>query len=188
MRVLGLYNPRKNQLIADYLTATKGIFRGFSPAASGYLRFTVPLDPATLPASPAATLDPAASVQIIDIDTTSPEHGKRHLAETSWRRDEGVFWLSNTLAVAPALGYPLRPATRYAVVVTKKVRAEDGGELRPSDDTFTALSATPEGGVSFTVGTFDRGDPAGGRPTTVVPAAHRDGPGHCSTRREPRGR
>jgi predicted esterase len=134
VRVLGLYNPRENVLIEDYLRATKGLFRGFSPAASGYLRFTVPLDPKTLPEAPAATLDASASVQIIDVDPASPERGKRHLLETSWRRDEGVFWLSNTLAVSPALGYPLRPSTRYAIVVTKKVRGEDGGELRPSDD------------------------------------------------------
>ncbi len=134
VRVAGLYNPRENVLIEDYLRATKALFKGFSPAASGFLRFTVPIDPSTLPGTPASSLDPQASVQIIDIDPASPEHGKRHLLETSWRRDEGVFWLPNTLAVAPALGYPLRPSTRYAIVVTKKVHAEDGGELRPSDD------------------------------------------------------
>jgi predicted esterase len=134
VRVAGLYNPRENVLIEDYLRATKGLFKGFSPAASGFLRFTVPIDPKTLPETPAASLDPHASVQIIDVDPASPERGKRHLLETSWRRDEGVFWLPNTLAVAPALGYPLRPTTRYAIVVTKKVHGEDGGEIRPSDD------------------------------------------------------
>src|SRR5206468_2061389 len=96
------------------------------PAAMGYLRFTGDLDPASLPSSPAATLDAHASVQIVDVDPASPSRGQRQIAQTHWQKDDGVYWLKDTLAVGPALGTPLRPKTRYAIVVTRGARATDG--------------------------------------------------------------
>ena len=90
-----------------------------STAAAACLRFDGPLDPQSLPADPPASLATDSSVQIIDIDPLSPEHGKRHLAQLHWQADEAVYWPSNTLAVLPMLGRPLRPKTRYAVVVTR---------------------------------------------------------------------
>ena len=46
----------------------------------------------------------------------------RHLAVSP---GPGVYVPSNTLAFMPALGYPLRRSTRYALVVTNSVRAEE---------------------------------------------------------------
>lgn len=142
-RFAGLYNPENNRLIAGYVDAAKGLLRGFSPAASAYLRFTTPIDPSSLPADPRAALSPAASVQLVDVDPSSPERGARKLVQHHWRRDAGVFWLPNTLAVAPAFGYPLRPSTRYALVVTRQVRAEGGAAVEPSDDLAEVLGSRP---------------------------------------------
>ena len=66
-----------------------GVLDGFSPAAPGYLRFTGDIDPGTLPATPRDALDPGASVQLLDIDPTSPEHGQRKLVSLQWRQAAG---------------------------------------------------------------------------------------------------
>jgi hypothetical protein len=140
IRVTGMHNPNANVLVNDYIGSTKTVaLKGFSPAGSGYFRFTGPIDPATLPMDPKSTLDAGASVQIIDIDPKSPEHGKRRLTQTYWRQAEGIYWLPNTLAVAPALGYPLRPSTRYATIVTRGVKALDGSMIAPSADLVSVL-------------------------------------------------
>ena len=140
IRVTGMHNPNANVLVNDYIGSTKTVaLKGFSPAGSGYFRFTGPIDPSTLPADPKSTLDPGASVQIIDIDPKSPEHGKRRLAQTYWRQTEGIYWLANTLAVSPALGYPLRPNTRYATIITRAVKALDGTAIAPSADLVSVL-------------------------------------------------
>jgi hypothetical protein len=138
----GFYNPRIIPVLDTYVAEAKGILNGFSPAALGYVRFTGDIDPTTLPADPPSTLDPAASVQLIDVDPSSPEHGHRKLAQTYWRQTAGVYWLADTLAIGPALGWPLRPNTKYASVVTNKVRALDGSTITPSADLSAVLGVT----------------------------------------------
>jgi hypothetical protein len=128
-RLTGFYNPRGFPIIDDYAASVKGLLDGFSPAASGFMRFSGPIDEATLPATPKDALDPAASVQLLDIDPASPEHGKRKLVSLKWRAEEGVYYRPNTLAFMPAIGFPLRPHTRYALVVTDKVQAKTGGSI-----------------------------------------------------------
>ncbi len=143
IRVAGMHNPNANVLVNDYIGSTKTVgLKGFSPVGAAYFRFTGSIDPTTLPADPKSALDASASVQILDIDPMSPEHGKRRLLETYWRQTEGIYWLSNTLAVAPAFGYPLRPNTRYATLVTRAVKAGDGTAIRPSADLNEVLGAS----------------------------------------------
>ncbi|HEY2515287.1 MAG TPA: hypothetical protein VGI39_30680 [Polyangiaceae bacterium] len=135
----GLYNPFGEQILQTYEDAVAGAIFGFSTVANGYLRFGADLDPATLPASPTDTLDPHASVQLINVDPNSPEHGKRQLAQVYWRSDAGDYWPADTLVVGPALGYPLLPRTRYAIVVTSGVRAVGGASFVPSPDLAAVL-------------------------------------------------
>lgn len=139
----GWPNPSLVPLIDTYLTSMKGLLHGFSPAAATYLRFTGPLDPATLPADPPASAAPGSAVQIVDVDPASPEKGTRKLAMIEWREEQGVYWSPNTLAVLPMLGEPLRPKTRYAVVVTSKVRAKDGSAVHASHELAQALGTEP---------------------------------------------
>ncbi len=144
-RFTGWPNPSAVPLVADLTAVTEGLLRGFSPTAAAYLRFTGPIDPATLPASPAETGDAAAAVQMVDVDPTSPERGSRRLVHTKWRGAvaETSYYAANTLAVMPLLGRPLRPSTRYALVATKKVRAEGGAELARSPAFAQALGLAP---------------------------------------------
>jgi len=138
-RLIGYYNPKAVPILAQYIEAMDGKLDGFSPEAAGFLRFSLPLDEATLPADPKAGLDASASVQLIDVDPTSPEHGQRKLVSLYFREAAGVYWLPNTLAFQPTLGFPLRPKTQYALVVTDAVRAADGSEVGLSPDLSEVL-------------------------------------------------
>jgi hypothetical protein len=141
----GFYNPHQTIILDAYIKDTKGLLNGFSPQAFGYLRFTVDIDATTLPASPQASIDPGASVQLIDVDPASPERGKRKLLQTFWRQADGVYWFKDTLAVGPALGWPLRPKTKYAIVATSKLRAADGSAINASPDLKEVLGVSPPG-------------------------------------------
>lgn len=135
----GFYNPRQVPLITQIIANTKGLLQGFSPAAAMYLRFTGDIDPSTLPADPTHTTTATSSVQLVDVDPKSPERGQRHVLETFWQQADGVYWIHDTLAVRPALGYPLRPSTQYALVVTTGVKAADGSVVTPSADLSEVL-------------------------------------------------
>jgi hypothetical protein len=117
-----------------------GLFKGFSPSAAGYFRFTGDIDQSTLPADPPHAAMAGSSVQLVDVDPKSPEHGQRKLLETFfWPAPDGIYWIHDTLAVQPALGYPLRPNTQYAIVVTSAVTAADGSTITPSGDLAEVL-------------------------------------------------
>lgn len=140
-RLEGLYNPRNIAVIRVYIEAMKGVLDGFSPAAAGSLRFTGPIDASTLPQTPRAALSRDASVQLIDIDPASPERGQRKLVSLSWRQDEAVYILPNTLEFMPTIGFPLRAHTRYALVVTTALQAASGGAITASADLAAALGS-----------------------------------------------
>ena len=131
-RLTGFYNPKAFPIIDDYVVSVKGVLDGFSPAAAGYLRFTGAIDETSLPKTPKDGLDPKASVQLLDIDASSPEHGKRKLVSLKWRAAEGLYYRPDTLAFMPTVGTPLRPHTRYALVVTSALLAEGGGSIGQS--------------------------------------------------------
>jgi hypothetical protein len=143
VRFTGFYNPHLIPLLDQYLTDSKGLLKGFSPTALGFMRFTGDIDPSTLPATAQASADSSSSVQILDIDPNSPEHGTRKPAQTYWRKDDGVYWFKDTLAVGPALGYPLRANTKYAIVATNKLLTSDGKPMPPSDDLRAVLDLAP---------------------------------------------
>lgn len=141
IRLNGYPNPRSAPLIESYLGTMEGRLDGFSPVAAGYLRFTVALDPASLPATALASLDATSSVQLVDVDPSSPDHGTRRPVELRFVADPGVYWPANTLAFMPAIGAPLRSGVRYALIVTDAVRASDGERVAPSDDLAAVLGA-----------------------------------------------
>ncbi|MCI4370871.1 MAG: hypothetical protein L3J81_06045, partial [Thermoplasmata archaeon] len=60
-----------------------------------------------------------------------------------WRQAVGDYWDPDTLVVGPALGYPLLPATKYAIVVTTGVKATSGAPIGPSPDLSAVLGLTP---------------------------------------------
>ena len=107
------------------------------------MRFATDLDPTTLPAAPQDTLSATSfAMQLINIDPASPDHDKRSLAQVSWRQAAGDYWQADTLVVGPALGYPLRPNTKYAIVVTRGVKSTSGQAIGPSPDLSAVLGLT----------------------------------------------
>lgn len=142
-RFAGFPNPKSVPLLGQYVGDTKGLFKGFSPNAAAYMRFSNAIDPSSLPADPPATLANDAAVQIVDVDPASPEKGQRHLAQTYFHEGAGVYWASNTLAVRPMLGRPLRPKTKYAFVVTKKARGAGGVDIVVSDALAQIIGTKP---------------------------------------------
>lgn len=145
VRFAGWPNPSAVPLIDELVAATSGLLHGFSPTAATYLRFTGPLDPSTLPSDPPATLARDAGVQVVDVDPSSPEHGTRRMVQLQWRETvaDASFFSTNTLAILPLLGRPLRPHTTYAAVVTRRVRAAGGGELGRTDALEEVLGRAP---------------------------------------------
>jgi hypothetical protein len=119
----GFPNPRPSALLSSYVTAVDGSLAGFSPAAPGYLRFNSPIDQATLPADPVASLAPTSSVQLINVDPSSPTQGQRLRVSLAWHPTADGYWTDNTLAFMPTPGFPLREGTRYALVVTNALTA-----------------------------------------------------------------
>lgn len=142
----GYPNPRSVRLIADYIQVTDHLLEGFSPVAPGYLRFNAALDWASLPPNPLAATDPAASVQLIDVDSASPEYGTRQLISLSYRQPAGVYLQADTLRFMPTLGFPLRFQTRYALVVTRDLRSETGAPVAPSAHLRQVLGLEPADG------------------------------------------
>ena len=157
----GFYNPHLTIILQQYIQAacgndgadgadaeggppSPGLLKGFSPTGAVYVRFTGDIDTTTLPADPPHAAIAGSSVALIDVDPQSPEHGQRKLIETFfWPQPDGVYWIHDTLAVQPALGYPLRPNTQYAVVVTSAVTAADGSTIQPGGALAEVLDLAP---------------------------------------------
>lgn len=142
VRFEGYPNPSAVPLIGSYIDSMDGLLTGFSPVASGFLRFTAPIDPGTLPQTPLEAMDPESSVQLINVDQGSPAYGERIRISLVWQRDKGHFWPANTLSFMPTFGFPLDPGTTYALVVTDALKAEDGGGVGPSEELKTGLQDT----------------------------------------------
>lgn len=112
-------------------------------AASGTLYFHVDggIDEASLPADPAASLSPDASMFLLETDTLVR-------VPIEWRHfGEGTSSLpAGTVAVQPLLG--ALPRGRFALVVTSAARAADGGALGPAPDLAQLLRCEPLEGLS----------------------------------------
>ncbi len=128
VRLRGYPNPRAVPLLTEYIDYMEGKLDGFSPVAAGFMRFTGPVDTASLP-DPAQAQRATASVQLIDVDPSSPERGARVPIYVTFRDVEGVYWQPNTLAFMPVPGFPLRFRNRYAVVATTALKAADGSDV-----------------------------------------------------------
>ena len=129
----GYPNPFSLSLIDGYKTLMQGRLDGFSPVAAGYVRFTVPLAVATLP-SVEGSLNSSSTVKLVDISEDSPEFGQQKRLMLSFYPSGSTYLPENTLAFAPAFGQPLRPDTRYALVVTDAVLDTNGLWLTPAPD------------------------------------------------------
>ena len=93
---------------------------GFGTNAPIYVGFDGPLDLTRLP-DPAASIADDAALFLLDVDPRSPTWGAR--VPVVWRvaTTPTAYEDVDLLAVAPLPGFPLRPHTTYALVVTTRL-------------------------------------------------------------------
>jgi hypothetical protein len=89
---------------------------GWSPIAPIVLPLSGAIAEESLPRTVDESLDPTATVALVDVDPDSPERGRRWPFELVLRHDHSPVGLeSHSMWLLPAL--PLRPGGRYAVLI-----------------------------------------------------------------------
>lgn len=163
----GYPNPFSVLLVDDYIAHAEDL-TGFGTSSPVYVGFDGPLDPAGMPTAAESIADGSAVV-LVDVDPASPYLGER--IPIQWNQfafDGSLYAPEHLLAVAPVFGFPLRPATKYALVLTTAIadRNPRWAESSPDaadPDLATALRELhldPERDVAIAT-TFTTQDPVG---------------------------
>ncbi len=129
----GFPNPWEVPLLDRYFCVISGV-DGFSLNAALYLRFSGPIDAASLPGTPAESLEPSSPVFLVNVDPLSPEYGRRHPLDLKYLPDPGTYYDDHLLAALPLYGMGLREETLYAFVVTHDLRDMWGRPVSASPD------------------------------------------------------
>lgn len=129
-----------HSLLVDAYRAAAEELDGFGLNAPGFVRVDGALDPASLP-DPAGSLEPGASVYLVDVDPASPDLGQRTPVIVRYRAEPTATLRADHLVIRPYPGFPLADGTTYAIVVTRRVRDAAGGALAPSDTLRAVLGA-----------------------------------------------
>ncbi len=118
---LSFPNP-SDLLLLDSFLQLGSRRQGFGQNAPIYFRLAESVEVSALPQAH-ETLLASSVVQLVDIDPRSPEFGSRVPVRFDVWEDPGVYTAANLVAVAPLAGFPLRPRTTYALVVTTGLAA-----------------------------------------------------------------
>lgn len=116
---------------------------GFSTFAPVVLGLSGEVDPATLPSSPTAAVEPGSAVFLVDLQEGTESYGERVPVEVRYEAFSYQGEPLRTLVVTPVV--PLQPAHRHGLVVTRGVESTEGRALERSADFEVAvgLSAAP---------------------------------------------
>ncbi len=139
---------RTTDMSKAYMEAVEAGATGFSTTAAIYFRFSGRLDKATLTAD-------GAEPTIRFVDVSGGDHrGEAVPFDLSYRPSKGKYICSHRLAIRPVDAYPLRPATEYAVFVSKGVKGKDGSEVVRDGD-FEEVMGTTKPGDSRLANAYD---------------------------------
>jgi dienelactone hydrolase len=130
---LSLY-PTPSAILEDYLAVIPQRLDGFGLNAAIFARFDAAIDPASLPATPEEAQAPTAAVYLVDVDPASPDRGSRWPLRLGFEPRPGETIGPNWLSALPYPGFPLAEGRTYALVVTTRVRGEDGTPVRSAAD------------------------------------------------------
>lgn len=161
----GFPNPAGLDLV-DTFVALAADVPGWGTTSPVYLRFHDAIDVSTLP-DPDASIEEGSAIQLVDVDPSSPEWGRRWPVMWEYTEDATAYQAAHLLAVAPLHGFPLRPHTRYAVFVTTELaqpgvgferewRSRQAG-LAPLGDTLWSIGVQQDQVAAATV--FTTGGP-----------------------------
>jgi hypothetical protein len=121
---------RTNELLGMWLQSAEDRVRdGWGVSSGVFVPVSAPIDPATLPATPEASLATGASAFLVDIDAASPERGQRRPVRFSFRATGDRYAPPNLIAGVQVFGFPRRARTKYALVVTDQVKDASGEPL-----------------------------------------------------------
>jgi hypothetical protein len=148
--LLSGFEPRQYRNYVKELVARSGR-RARHPGV--YVAFDGAIDERNLP-TPQQSLNVGANVFLMNVDSRSEALGQ--LVPVATRvYDHSRYMPPHTLAVVPYAGFPLRPATLYALVVRRSLNDESGSPLG-SPRIFERLKAPTECiGESAFAKTFD---------------------------------
>ena len=86
----------------------------------------------------------------VDIDPNSPERGQFIPVTMSFQKEASNWYRATLLSIQPVWGFPLRPRTTYALVLTK--------DFVEADQRFPNPESTPGEGASHS-GTLPAREP-----------------------------
>ncbi len=118
--------------IVEQIRASLAGASGFGTTSAVQFALTDLPDTSSLP-DVNGSREPSAVVQLIDVDPASPAHGERVPVEVYFDPDAGPFGFhAHLLTLLPVQGWPLRPRTQYAAIVTDALTTSDGAPFVPS--------------------------------------------------------
>ena len=109
-------NPGENPLISKFVEEGRKL-DGFGTNSPIYFPLTEAIDLKSLP-SPLDSLDDDVAIHLINIDHTSPYRGERVPLQWDYQEEATNWQPEHFLSIAPVGGFPLRPDTLYAAVLT----------------------------------------------------------------------
>jgi hypothetical protein len=136
--------PRLNPTVDRFPAAISANLDGFGLNAAIFVRFGGPVDAASLPEAPEASLMADASVYLVNVDPTAPGHRDKTPLLFRFEPKPGSVIGAHWLSALPYPGFPLDEGATYALVVTRRVTIAGAAAL-PSDD-FAAIAASDKPG------------------------------------------
>ncbi|MCA9664425.1 MAG: hypothetical protein KC503_02520 [Myxococcales bacterium] len=143
---LARFSSGQPQLLQHYYDLVASGRFGFSTNGAVHFRFSDAIDEGTLPASPAGAVAAGSAVQLVDIDPSSPDYGKRVPLLLAYKPAAGRFIGAHSLTLLPLPGFTLRPATIYAALLTDGLADPTGHPVVQADAFARLLADRPERG------------------------------------------
>ena len=113
--------PRQgHSLTRKYLATIGSISNRYHTVMPIYIPFRRDIDTDALSSWDLDYATSDSPIQLIDVDSGSPEYGRRFPVSVSVTRKADQYRPTHLLQVIPTMGVPLRPNTTYALIVTNE--------------------------------------------------------------------
>lgn len=123
--------------------------RGFGLTSGLYFKLSAPLDPSSLPDLHGSVKE-GSPLFLIGVSKGAPDYLRRYPVTARFQQEAGMFGSENLLSLVPLQGVPLRPKSRYAAVLLRTLRGQDGRALQPAPALGELLQGRAPEGMSET--------------------------------------
>jgi hypothetical protein len=135
--------PSDVQFLFDTFRTETNKLDGFSPIAHFTIELSDAPDPSSLPQTPAESLDPLATVVLLDLGAGA-QYGRRVPFRIEVRTDTSMIGtVSHSLLIFPSI--PLTPGGRFGLVMTRRALVSPARPLAPSSFFSAALGPAQVG-------------------------------------------